>query len=91
MIRITRREANRREREDRRRGYWETTEPLTTDEEEELRRLNDFDQWEEFINNGNTEWRLRNPTVQPRNDELSRKEQEYKGSVNYAESLQPPR
>ena len=48
-----RKEAHRRERDDSRREYWETTDPLTTDEEEELRHLKDFDQWEEFINNGN--------------------------------------
>ena len=51
MINMIRKEAHRRERDDRRRGYWETTEPLTTDEEHELRRLKDFDQWDDFINN----------------------------------------
>ena len=45
-------EASRRERTDIKRGYWEMTEPLTTDEEYELRSLNDFDRWEEFLNDG---------------------------------------
>ena len=36
-----------RERDDVNRGYWELTEPLTTDEEYELHNLNDFDKWEE--------------------------------------------
>ena len=83
-------ETYRRERDERRRGYWEMTEPLTTDEEDELRRHKDFDQWEEFINNGRTEWRLEDPNVQPRYDELSRKDQDTKGSVNYAETRLPP-
>ena len=61
------------------------TEPLTTDEEYKRRRLNDFDQWEEFNNNGKTERRLKDPNDQPRYDELSHKYQAYNGSVNYAE------
>ena len=86
-----RREANRRERNDIRRGYWETTEPLTRDEEYALRRLKDFDQWEEFTDDdGRTDWRLKESDVQPRYDELSRKDQEYKHIVNYVETRQPP-
>ena len=50
-------EVNRRERDDVKRGHGKITEPLTTDEEYELRRLNDFDQWVEFNNNGNKAWR----------------------------------
>ena len=42
-----RKATNRRERDDVNRGHWELTEPLTTDEEYELRNLNDFDNWEE--------------------------------------------
>ena len=38
-----RKATNRRERDDVKRGYWKLTEPLTTDEEYELRNLNDFD------------------------------------------------
>ena len=77
-------ETNRRERDDAKRGYWELTEPLTTDEEYELRSLNDFGRWEEFLNDGKTEWRLKDPNDQQRYDELSNKDQSYKASVHFA-------
>ena len=89
-IRMQRKEAHRRERNDIKRGHWVMTEQLTTDAEDELRRLKDFDQWEEFLNNGNTEWRLKDLNDQPRYDELSNKDQAYKGSANYAEIRVPP-
>ena len=53
--------ANRRERDDVNRGHWEITEPLTTDEVDELRNLNDFDRWEEFNNNGNKRMETERP------------------------------
>ncbi len=45
----------RRERDDVNRGYWELTEPLTTDAEYDLRNLNNFDRWEDFTIDGNKE------------------------------------
>ncbi|MFM7982948.1 MAG: hypothetical protein ACKPKO_26850 [Candidatus Fonsibacter sp.] len=56
----------RRERDDIKRGYWEVTEPLTPDEENELQELKNYDLWEEFINptTGRPDWRLRD---QPNN------------------------
>ena len=89
--RQTRKESYRRERDDVKRGHWEITEPLTTDEEYELRNLDDFDRWEEVTTDGNKEWRLKDPNDQQRYDELSNKVQTYKGSVNFAETRLPPR
>ena len=40
---LQRKQAHRRERDDKRRGYWEVTEPLTPDEENELRELKNWD------------------------------------------------
>jgi hypothetical protein len=77
------RAANRRERENIKRGYWELTEPLTTDEEWELHYLNDFDKWEKVTTDDNTEWKLRDPDDQRRYDELYKKDKEYKGSVHF--------
>jgi hypothetical protein len=85
------RAANRRERENIKRGYWELTEPLTTDEEWELHYLNDFDKWEEVTTDDNTEWKLKDPDDQRRYDELYKKDQEYKGSVHFAETREHPR
>ena len=86
-----RKAANRRERDDIKRGYWELTEPLTTDEEYELRNLNDFDKWEEVTTDDKKEWKLKDPDDQQRYDELYNKDQAYKGSVNFAETREHPR
>ena len=86
-----RKTTNRRERDDVNRGYWELTEPLTTDEEYELRNLNDFDKWEEVTTGDNKAWKLKDPDDQQRYDELYQKDQAYKGSVNYAETREHPR
>jgi hypothetical protein len=85
-----RKATNRRERDDVKRGYWELTEPLTTDEEYELRNLNDFDKWEEVTTDDKKEWKLKDPDDQQRYDELYNKDQAYKGSVNFAETRLPP-
>ena len=69
-----RKATNRRERDDVKRGYWELTEPLTADEEYELRNLNDFDRWEEVTTDGNKEWRLKYQNDQQRSDELYKKD-----------------
>ena len=82
---------NKRERDDVNRGYWELTEPLTTDEEYELRNLNDFDKWEEVTTGDNKEWKLKDPDDQRRYDELNKKDQAYKGNVNLAETREHPR
>ena len=79
-------EANRRERDDIKIGYWETTEPLTTDEENELHNLKDYDRWEEVTTDGNTEWRLKDPNDQQRYDGLSNKDQAYKGNNNLCQN-----
>ena len=83
----------RRERDDIKRGHWEVTEPLTPDEENELQELRNYDLWEEFINptTGRPDWRLRDPTQQPRHDELAYKDKEHKGTVNFLETRLPPR
>ena len=86
------RAANRRERENIKRGYWELTEPLTTDEEWELHYLNDFDKWEEVTTTGDKkEWKLKDPDDQQRYDELYKKDKEYKGSAHFAETRVHPR
>ena len=84
MIRRKGKATYRRERDDRSKGYLDNDGTFNDN-------LNDFDQWEEFVSNGRTEWRLRDPTVQPRYDELSRKDEEYKGNANYADTRQTPR
>ncbi|MFM7987313.1 MAG: hypothetical protein ACKPKO_49165, partial [Candidatus Fonsibacter sp.] len=63
----------RRERDDRTRGHSEVTEPLTPDEENELRELNNYDIWGEITdpNTGPNDWRLKDPSQQPRHDELA--------------------
>ena len=81
-----RKAANRRERDDIKRGYWELTEPLTTDEAYELHNLNDFDKWEEVTNGDNKAWKLKGPDDQQRYDELYKKDKSYKGSVHFAEN-----
>ena len=86
-----RKATNRRERDDGNRGYWELTEPLTTYEEYELQNLNDFDKWEEVATGDNKEWKLKDPDDQRRYDELYKKDQAYKGSVNFAETRVHPR
>ena len=86
-----RKATNRRERDDVNRGYWELTEPLTTDEEYELRNLNDFDKWEEVTTDDKKEWKLKDPDDQQRYGELYKKDQAYKGSFNYAETRAHPR
>ncbi|MFM7988846.1 MAG: hypothetical protein ACKPKO_56985 [Candidatus Fonsibacter sp.] len=52
-----------------------------------------YDLWKEFINptTGKTDWRLRDPTQQPRYDEPARKDKEHKGSVNFLGTRLPPR
>ena len=45
----------RRERDNIKKGYWELAKPLTTDEEYELRNLNDFGRWVEVTTDGNIE------------------------------------
>ena len=82
-----------RERDDINRGHWEVTAPLTPDEENELQELKNYDLWEEFINptTEKTDWRLGDPTQQPRYDELARKDKEHKGSANFLETRLPPR
>ncbi|MFM7980455.1 MAG: hypothetical protein ACKPKO_14170, partial [Candidatus Fonsibacter sp.] len=52
-----------------------------------------YDLWDKFINptNGRPDWRLRDPTQQPRYDELARKYKEHKGSVDFLETRLPPR
>ena len=47
-----RKEANRRERDDIKKGRWEITEPLTTDEENKLHNLEDYGRWEEVTTDG---------------------------------------
>ena len=86
-----RKATNKRERDDVNMGYWELTEPLTTDEEYELRNLNDFDKWEEVTTGDNKEWKLKDPDDQQRYDELYKKDQAYKGSVHFAETRVHPR
>ncbi|MFM7988952.1 MAG: hypothetical protein ACKPKO_57530 [Candidatus Fonsibacter sp.] len=83
----------RRERDDIKRGHWEVTEPLTPDKDNELQELKNYDLWEEFINptTWRPDWRLRDPTQQPRYDELARKDKEHKGSVNFLDTRLPPR
>ena len=53
-----RKREHRRERDAKRRGTWEVTEPLTTDEENELRELKNWDLWEEVTDptTGETNW-----------------------------------
>ena len=55
----------------------ELTEPLMTDEECELRNLNDFDKWEEVTTDDTKEWRLKDQDDQQRYDELYKKDQDY--------------
>ena len=86
-----RQKKHKRERNDIKRGRLEITEPLTTDEENELHNLKDYDRWAEVTTDGKTTWRLRDPTDQQRYDELSNKDQADKGSVNFAETRLPPR
>ena len=65
-----RKQKDRRERDDKRRGYWEVTEPLTPDEENELRELKNWDLWEEVTDptTGKKDYRLMDlkPTTQAR-------------------------
>ena len=65
---------------------------MTTDEENELRELKNWDLWEEVTDptTGETEWRLRDPSLQPRHDELAYKDKEHKGSTNFLETRVPP-
>ena len=83
----------RRERDDINRGHWEVTEPLTPDEENELRELKNYELWEEFVNptTNRPDWRLRDPNQQPRYEELAKKDRDHKGSVNFLETRLPPR
>ena len=83
----------RRERDNVERGHWELTEPLAPDKENELRELKNNDLWEEFTDptTGNKEWRLKDPSQQPRHDELAYKDKENKGTTNYLETRLPPR
>ncbi|MFM7978672.1 MAG: hypothetical protein ACKPKO_05100, partial [Candidatus Fonsibacter sp.] len=83
----------RRERDDIKRGHWEVTEPLTPDEENELQVLKNYDLWEEFVNpaTNKPDWRLRDPSQQPRYEELAKKDKDHKGSVNFLETRLPPR
>ena len=82
----------RHERNAIRRGTWEVTEPLTTDEENELRVLKNWDLWEEVTDptTRETDWRLRDQSLQPRHDELADKDKEHKGSTNFLETRVPP-
>ena len=80
-----RKEAHRRARDDVKRGRWEITEPLTTDEENELHNLKDYDRWEEVTTDGQKpKWRLKYQNDQQRYDELSNKDQAYKGNAKFA-------
>ncbi|MFM7981543.1 MAG: hypothetical protein ACKPKO_19715, partial [Candidatus Fonsibacter sp.] len=83
----------RRERDERTKGYWEVTEPLTADEENELQELKNYDLWEEFVNptTNRPDWRLKDPSQQPRYEELAKKDKDHKGSVNFLETRLPPR
>ena len=85
------RATNRRERDDIKRGYWELTEPLTTDEEWELHYLKDFDTWEEVTTGDKKEWKLKGPDDQQRYDELYKKDQGYKRQRQIAETRLPPK
>ena len=74
------------------RGYWEVTEPLTPDEENELRELKNWDLWEEVTDptTRETDWRLRDPSLQPRHDELAYKDKQHKDTTNFLETRLPP-
>ena len=81
-----------RETDDKRRGHWEVTKPLTPDEENELRELKNWDLWEEVTDpsTGEQVWRLRDPIHQQRHDELEYKDSQHKGTTNYRETRLPP-
>ena len=87
-----RKREHRQERDAMKRGTWEVTEPLTTDEENELRELKNWDLWEEVTDptTGKTDWRLRDPSQQPRHDELEYKDKQHKDTTNYLETRLPP-
>ena len=89
---LQRRREHRRERDAKRRGTWEVTEPLTTDEENELRELKNWDLWEEVTDptTRETDWRLRDPSQQQRHDELAYKDKQHKDTTHFRDTRLPP-
>ena len=88
-----RKREHRREKDAKRRGTWEVTEPLTTDEENELRELKNWDLWWEVGDpiTMETNWILKDPSQQPRYDELEYKDKQHKDSTHFLETRVPPR
>ena len=87
-----RKREHRQERDAMKRGTWEVTEPLTTDEENELRELKNWDLWWEVGDpiTMETNWRLKDPSQQPRYDELEYKDKQHKDSTHFLETRVPP-